>query len=509
MKKPTTIFLLISFLVGILQIHAQTGDRPNIIVFLVDDMGWQDCSLPFWDEVTPMNKRYHTPNMERLAREGMKFTNAYATPVCTPSRTSMLSGMNAARHGITNWTSPVRGNVSDAKDDQFEFANWNINGLSPIAGVPGTAHATPFPELLKQSGYFTIHVGKAHWGSFGTPGASPYNMGFIVNVSGHAAGHPQSYLSEDHYGNLPHKAAWQAVPDLEEYYGTGTFLTEALTLEAKKAMEYPIQQKQPFFLNMAHYAVHVPINPDKRFFQKYLDNGLDSTEAGYAALLEGMDKSLGDIMDFLTERKVEKNTVIIFMSDNGGLSRVPPRSGSAHVQNLPLKAGKGSVYEGGIREPMIVKWPDVTKPGSVAMQYIIIEDFFPTILEIAGVRNYKAVQQIDGKSFVPILKNAGYKDDNRVLVWHYPNKWIQQDGPGINYYSAARKGNWKLVYSLRTGKGELYNLKEDIGETNNLAGIYPQKLMELQTLLGKRLKESDAPMPVDKKNHLRVPWPGE
>ena len=171
--------------------------------------------------------------------------------------------------------------------------NWNINGLSPIAGVTSTAFATPFPQLLKQSGYYTIHVGKAHWASYGTPGASPYNMGFIVNISGHSAGHPQSYLSEEHYGNLPYKAIIQAVPDLEEYYETGTFLTEALTLEAKKAMEYPIQKHQPFYLNMAQYAVHTPIMGDKRFLQKYLDNGLDSTKRGMPVCLKEWIKASG------------------------------------------------------------------------------------------------------------------------------------------------------------------------------------------------------------------------
>lgn len=509
MKKTIVVVVATVLLMGGDYLRAQQTPRPNIIVFLVDDMGWQDCSLPFWDSVTPLNKRYHTPNMERLAKEGMKFTNAYAAPVCTPSRSSMLSGMNAAHHGITNWTSPAKDDNTDADDEQFDAANWNINGLSPIAGVPRTAYATPFPQLLKQSGYFTIHVGKAHWGSYGTPGSNPYNMGFIVNISGHSAGHPQSYLSEEHYGNMPHKAIIQAVPDLEEYYETGTFLTEALTLEAKKALKYPIQKHQPFFLNMAQYAVHTPIMGDKRFVQKYLDNGLDSVEARYASLLEGMDKSLGDIMDFLKAKGVEKNTIIIFMSDNGGLSLAPPRGGTAHTQNLPLKAGKGSVYEGGIREPMIVKWPGVAKPSSITDQYVIIEDFFPTILEMAGVRSYKTVQHIDGKSFVPVLRNSAYKDSSRLLVWHYPNKWQNQGGPGINYFSAARKGDWKLVYSLRTGEGELYNLKDDIGETKNLSAKYPGKLKELEKLLGTTLKTWSAPMPIDKSTHQPVRWPGE
>ncbi|MGN6490638.1 MAG: sulfatase [Agriterribacter sp.] len=510
MKTSVSVLLVSLLLLSATPLPAQKATRPNIIVFLVDDMGWQDCSVPFWTSVTPLNQRYHTPNMERLAKEGMKFTNAYAAPVCTPSRSSMLSGMNVAHHGITNWTSPARNNNTDGKDNELIPANWNINGLSPVPGIPKTAYATPFPQLLKQSGYFTIHVGKAHWASYGTPGSSPYNMGFIVNVSGHSAGHPQSYLSEEHYGNMPQKAVIQAVPDLEEYYETGTFLTEALTLEAKKALEYPIKNHQPFYLNMAHYAVHTPIMADKRFVQKYLDKGLDSIEARYASLVEGMDKSLGDLMDFLKAKGADKNTIIIFMSDNGGLSLAPPRGGAAHTHNLPLKSGKGSVYEGGIREPMIVKWPGVVKPASVTEQYVIMEDFFPTILEMAGVRNYTTVQQVDGKSFIPVLKNPLYKDTSRLLIWHYPNNWgVNNTGPGISYFSAARKGDWKLVYNLRTGVGELYNLKDDIGETNNMAGKYPAKLKELQSELGAKLEWWNAPMPIDRKTNQPVAWPGK
>ena len=491
------------------QLKVCAQERPNVIVFLVDDMGWQDTSVPFWTQKTPLNQLYHTPNMERLAKEGMKFTNAYSTSVCTPTRASLMSGMNATHHHITNWTSPQKDNNTDSQDQQFAQANWNFNGLSPQPGVPNSAYATPFPELLKKAGYFTVHVGKAHWGSAGTPGANPYNFGFMVNVSGHAAGHPQSYFGEDYYGNKPKENSWQAVPDLEEYYGTDTFLTEALTLEAIKALDAPIRNKQPFYLNMAHYAVHVPLQADIRFYQKYLDKGLDAREAKYASLIEGMDKSLGDLMDYLRLKKVDKNTIIIFMSDNGGLSLVPARGGQAHTQNLPLKAGKGSLYEGGIREPMIVKWPGVVKPESVADQYVIIEDFFPTILEMAGVKKYKTVQQVDGKSFIPILKNAAYKDDQRILYWHMPNKWIPTDGPGINYKSAVRQGDWKLIYNMRDRTKELYNLKYDIAENRDVAKANPEKVDLLSKALSVQLRNWQAPMPIDKANNKPVPFPDE
>lgn len=509
MNPVRKISILIIYAFLWLASHAQ-NPRPNIVVFLVDDMGWMDTSVPFGDSMTALNKRYHTPNMERLAKEGMKFTNAYAAPVCTPTRTSMLTGMNAAHTGITNWTSPWKDNNTDNADEQMNPANWNYNGLSPVPGIPKTFYATTFPGILKDAGYFTIHVGKAHWASRGTPGANPYNMGFMVNISGHAGGHPQSYLGTDNYGNLAGKTQPQAVPDLEEYFGTDTFLTEALTLEAIKSLDAPIKNKQPFYLNMAHYAVHTPIMADQRFLKKYLDAGLDTVEAKYATLIEGMDKSLGDILDFLKKKGIEKNTIIIFMSDNGGLSLSPPRGGKPHTQNLPLKAGKGSVYEGGIREPMIVKWPGVVKPGTSTEQKVIIEDFFPTILELAGIKKYKTIQAIDGKSFVPVLKNVNYENDlHRVLVWHYPNKWQEKDGPGINYFSALRQGRWKLIYSMRTGKKELYNLETDTGEMNDLASQYPEKVKALASLLGKQLREWKSPMPVLKAFNKIVPYPDE
>ena len=506
MKCMKTIFLLASFF---FTVFLSAQQRPNILLFLVDDMGWMDTLVPFADSVYPLNKRYHTPNMERLAKEGVKFTNAYATPVCTPSRISLLTGMNAANHGVTNWTSPTKNNITDRTDEQFAPANWNLNGLSPVPGIPGTVYATPFPQLLKDAGYFTVHVGKAHWGPSGTPGASPYNLGFMVNIAGNAAGHPQSYLGQENYGNHPGRASAQAVPDLQEYFGTDTFLTEALTLEALKSLEAPIQNRQPFFLHMSHYAVHDPIQGDKRFVQKYLDGGVDTIEAKYASLLEGMDKSLGDLMVYLKKKGVEKNTVVIFISDNGGLSYVPPRGGRMHMHNLPLKAGKGSVYEGGIRVPMLVKWPGVTSAGSVVRQYVVVEDFFPSIVEMAGIKNRKVVQPVDGKSFVALLKKPSLKDETRDLIWHFPNKWQPKDDLGTNYKSAIRQGRWKLIYNMRDATKELYNLQTDPGENNNLAAQHPEKVKALSVLLSQQLRKWKACMPVVKGTGKLVVLPDE
>ncbi|MGN6510864.1 MAG: sulfatase [Chitinophaga sp.] len=487
-------------------LQAGAQQRPNIIVFLVDDMGWQDTSEPFWTQVTPLNKRYHTPNMQRLARQGMKFTNAYATPVCTPSRVSLMTGMNVARHHVSNWTNYARDKRSDHPDSTLLSGDWNLNGMSPVPDIPNTVYATPLPKLLAQAGYFTIHCGKAHYASNGTPGADPLTMGYAVNIAGHAAGHPASYLPEKKYGaaNKSH-----GVPGLEEFYGTEVFLTEALTRKALAAVEQDRPAKRPFFLYMAHYAVHVPLEADKRFYRRYIDEGLSVPEAKYASLLEGMDKSLGDIMDYLERENIAKNTVIIFMSDNGGLALAPPRTPPAHTQNLPLRSGKGSVNEGGIREPMIVSWPAVIAPGTVAERPVIIEDFFPTVLEMAGIRKPALVQQTDGTSFLPVLEGDAHNTKERLLVWHYPHRWTRGEGPGLHFFSAARKGDWKLIYDQRKQQLYLYDLKKDIGEEHDVAAENPAVTRRLAEELTKYLKERHVVMPVIKSTGRRVSWPDE
>lgn len=483
---------------------------PNIVVFLVDDMGWQDTSVPFWNQTTPLNRRYHTPNMARLAREGMKFTNAYAAPVCTPTRVSLMTGMNAAHHRVTHWTSPNKNTNTDYRDTLLNAVAWNINGLSPVAGVDHTVQATPLPALLGQHGYYTIHCGKAHFASAGTPGSDPRKLGFRVNIAGSEIGHPASYLGTDNYDRpVREKPNRNAVPGLDAYHGTDTFLSEALTREALKALDQPVKNRQPFFLYMAHYAVHTPIMADKRFVGNYLKAGLDSTEARYASLVEGMDKSLGDILQFLDERHLTHNTVVLFMSDNGGLSTSPARSAPAHTHNLPLRAGKSSVYEGGIREPMLVRWPGVIKPGSVTDQYVIIEDFFPTILAMANVQKPELHQTVDGVPFLPLLKNPNQRNQTRPLIWHHPHRWIPQEGPLVSWASAIRQGDWKLVYDHRRERLELYNLKTDVGEQRDVATQNPKKVLELARLFTERLQDWKAQMPTFKADGRRVKWPLE
>lgn len=480
--------------------------KPNIIMFMVDDMGWQDTSVPFWKEKTAFNNRYKTPNMERLSSEGMKFTQAYSTPVCTPTRVSLISGMNAARHRVTNWT--LQKNKSMVTPPKgLKMPNWNLNGAQTTDTINQSVHITPLPQLLKDHGYTTIHAGKAHFGALDTPGANPTDFGFDINIAGHAAGAPGSYYANKNFKkNLDEDSIWD-VPGLEKYHGKDMFLTEALTQESILAIDHAVDNKNPFYLYLAHYAVHTPIQGDPRFEQKYIDEGLHPTEAKYASMIEGMDKSLGDLMSYLDKKGIADNTIILFMSDNGGLSAVA-RGGERHTHNKPLSSGKGSVHEGGIREPMLVKWPGVTKQNSSTDSFVIIEDFFPTILEFAGILDYKTVQNVDGKSFTAILKGENQDNSNRALFWHYPNNW-GPTGPGIGATSTIRKGDWKLIYYHLDSHFELFNITNDIGETKNLVTKEPVKLKELASELGGYLRQVNAQMPTNTNTGKLVPWPDD
>lgn len=501
------LLLLIALLsIGSIQAFPQQKKK-NIVIFLVDDMGWQDTSVPFWHKSTGLNASYRTPNMERLAKQGMKFSNAYANSVCTPTRVSLVTGMNVARHGITNWTHVNKNTPTDYPDSLLIPPVWNHNGLSPVPGINNTVVATPLPMLLKDAGYFNIHCGKAHFAPYGTPASDPLKIGFDVNIAGTAAGHPGSFLAEDRYRNSPNDTLW-GVRGLEKYANQGLNLTEALTREAIATLASSRKNGKPFFLYMAHYAVHLPFSKDNRFYQWYIDKGMSDTEARYAALIEGMDKSLGDMMDYLDAEGISENTYILFLSDNGGLTTTPQRGGQAHTQNLPLRQGKGSLYEGGVRIPMIAAGPGIAK-SSRNNQYVGIDDIFPTVLELAGVEKYQTIQQVDGKSVVPFLRDKGKTDNEKILLWHYPNNWTNINLKGISWGSAIRKGNWKLLYFHKAGKLELYDLNADIGEQNDLSARQPAKLQEMAALLTTELKKRGALMPTFKKTDLQIPCPDE
>ena len=478
----------------------------NLVVFIVDDMGWQDTSVPFWEESTPFNHLYRTPNMERLAAAGRIFTQAYATSVCSPSRTSLMTGMNAARHRVTNWTLR-RDTPPDAQDTILTLPEWNYNGLQPVDSIPNGLYATTLPQILQANGYHTIHAGKAHWGAMNTPGSDPVKLGFEVNIAGHAAGGLGSHLGEKNFGNAEpgaHSLPW-GVPGMEVYHGDSINLGEALTIEALEALDERPKDR-PFYLYLSHYLVHVPMEPAHRFYQRYRDLGLEEPEARYASMLEEMDASLGQVLDYLEEHNLEKNTAIVFVSDNGGLA-ASSRAGTLHTQNAPLNSGKGSAYEGGIRVPFIIKWPGKVEPNSSASTPIVIEDLFPTLLEMAKVTEYETIQTVDGWSLVGLFQDRNQLPE-RDLFWHYPNRWGAR-GPGIGPSSTIRSGDWKLIHRHDMGRLELYNLRDDIGEQNDLSAQNPEKVLELAEKLTTHLKATKADRPSVKATGMPVPYPIE
>ena len=497
MIKKTLTFS--SLILAALTSNAQEVSHPNIILFLVDDMGWQDTSVPFYNnQQTALNQRFHTPNMERLAQMGVRFTEAYACAISSPTRCSLMSGMNASRHRVTNWTLE-KDQKTDAISSTITLPDWNYNGIQPDNTAGLINHSTPItslPQILKDNGYFTIHCGKAHFGARNTPGGDPATMGFDINIG---------------------EGTRFAVHGLEKYHGQDIFLTEALTREAIANIKRATEMGKPFYLYMSHYAVHSPYDDDKRFSNNYrgrydiqLNDTLNEKEARYAALVEGMDKSLGDLLDYLEENpETGENTIILFMSDNGGQGLNNVRQGQANRdQNYPARAGKGSAFMGGVHEPMIVYWPGITKGGTQNNQRIMIEDFFPTILDMAGINKYTTIQTIDGISFIDMIKSPELRRE-RPIVWHFPNLWgeTQNIEEGYGAYSAILKDDYHLIYSWETGRNRLYNIQKDIAEQTDLSAQMPEKVQELSQLLTQYLKERKAQRPTLLSSGKLLPYP--
>ena len=463
----------------------QPPARPNVVLFLVDDLGWQDLSEPFWRERTAWNERYHTPSVERLCREGTKFTAAYAHCVCSPTRVSLMTGMAAARHRVTHWTLQ-KNQQTDRETAGFVRPRWHVNGLSCDPSTPRATVAPTLPGRLRDVGYHTILAGKAHLGAVDTPGADPRNLGFDVNIAGHAAGAPSSYHASKNFLRSERDTIWQ-VPGLEQYHGQDLFLTEILTTESIAAAQQSVDRGQPFFLYLTHYAVHTPLDADDRFVQRYRDAGLPESEARYAALIEGMDRSLGRTLDWLDEQGIADDTIVMFLSDNGGLS-AHARAGDKHTHNSPLRSGKGSAYEGGVRVPLVVRWPGHVDAGAVTSLPVSVDDVFPTLCQLVAAD----AACPDGHSFAPTL--LGGTQSPHPIYWHHPHHW-GANGPGIEPYSAVRDGRYKLVWFYGGQRAELYDLAADIGETTDLAAPLPAVAEQLRDLLRRQLLDCGAQLP--------------
>lgn len=426
----------------------------NFVFILIDDLGQRDLGCYG-------SKFYRTPSTDRLAADGMRFTDAYAAcPVCSPTRASIMTGKYPARLHLTDWL-PGR---PDRPDQRLNRPI--INQELPLAEVT-------IAERLKAAGYVTAHVGKWHMGG---EGFGPQQQGFDINIAGDHTGSPLSYFA-------PFKARTKdghgrPMPGLEQA-PDGEYLTDRLTTEAEKIIED--NRDKPFFLYFAHYAVHAPMKAKAGMIAKYpqvTDKPGQQTNAIYAAMVESMDESVGRILKKLDDLKLAGRTVVFFTSDNGGLSVREGPSTPATI-NAPLREGKGYLYEGGIRVPLIVRGPGI-KPGSTSTTPMSSVDYFPTILELAGLPPgvppsggsaagpkppgpAKAVtsDKIDGISLVPLLK--GGTNAPRPLFWHYPHYSNQGGKPG----GVIREGDFKLIEFYETGRVELFDLKS--GENRNLA----------------------------------------
>lgn len=483
---------------------------PNIIVMLVDDMGVMDTSLPFLTDAEgkpkryPLNDYYRTPNMERLAGRGIRFNNFCAMSVCSPTRISIMTGQNAARHRATNWINPDSNNAGPNGPPA-----WDWKGLSK--------GDVTLPGLMQANGYRTIHVGKGHFAPRAFEGADPANLGFDINVAGASIGAPGSYYGLNNFGALPAKGGGKqqaklkkpgaAVPGLEKYHGQDIFLTEALTLEAKSHVADAVKEGRPFFLYFAQYAVHGPHQSDPRFAANYKDSGKPQQAQNFATLIEGMDKSLGDILDQLDSLGVAENTLVIFLGDNG--SDAPLGHEHAVACAAPLRGKKGSHYEGGMRVPFIAAWAkaDAANPhqkrlpipaGAIQSQMAAVYDLFPTVLGLAGI-SLPAQHVVDGVSLDTLLSGKPDTTRRETFLMHYPHSPHR-----TNYFTSYRDGDWKVIYHYfpsevsENSHYQLFNLKADPFEQKNLAATEPSELKRLMQGLISGLEAQNALYPVEK-----------
>jgi arylsulfatase A-like enzyme len=451
-------------------------NKPNIIFILIDDLGWKDLSCYG-------SKFYETPAIDNLAEEGVRFTQAYcAHPRCVPSRFSIMSGKFPARYGVP-------GKNSNLPIKEFTVA-----------------------EALKEGGYKTFFAGKWHLGKENNPEFPyPEKQGFDINIAGHSAGAPGSYFYP-YKGNRKTRSGDELAVDVPGLEGgkQGEYLTDRLTSETTKFIQRT--KDQPFFVFLSHYAVHTPLQAKEDLAEKYeqklksipaptepayIKEGVGETKMRqdhpvYAGMIQSVDESLSQIMKTLEGLSLTDNTIIIFTSDNGGLSNRGSKRYRGErdlaTSNFPLRAGKGWCYEGGIRVPLIVKWPGVTKPGSESNAMVTGPDYYPTILEMTG-QSLRPEQHLDGISFRKVL--IGEQESTRhQAFWHSPVG--RPDSTGDENCSVIRDGDYKLIDWYDEGRVELYHINSDFEEQHDLSKTLPEKTDELYKKLVTWRKEVNA-----------------
>jgi arylsulfatase A len=459
---------------------AATADRatkPNVIVILVDDMGWMDLSCQGSDY-------YKTPAVDSLAKDGMRFTNGYAAcAVCSPTRAAVQTGRYPHRIGVTDWIRALfqRGGIGTPEQNPTEYVGGrNKQLLCPPNPYWMEHEEITIAEALKPAGYESGYIGKWH---LGDPDWYPPGQGYEENRGGCDYGQPPNYFDPFMQAKSKHEMLRAGIPGLPGKR-KGQYLTHREADEAEALIRQWHAAKQPFFLQVGHYAVHTPIQAIDEVAAKYRREGKKEHNAKYAAMVESVDDSTRQILATLRELGIEEHTLIIFTSDNGGLD-----NGGAPTENAPLRSGKGYAYEGGVRVPFIVRWPGVVPAGKTSDTPVCSIDLFPTIMDAIGVA-LPEDRPIDGLSLLPHLKSGGTSPLGRdELLWHFPH-YRHNPGP----YSIIRKGDWKLI-KFWSGSHELYNLADDLGEQNDLSKEMPEKASALDALLVKRLEASQAKLP--------------
>ncbi len=450
-------------------------EKPNIVFILIDDMGWKDVGFNG-------STFYETPNIDRLAKEGMQFTNAYAAcPVCSPTRASIMTGKYPASMKTTDWFGAPQ------PEEAAKNKNWNKRKLLPAAYIENLPlEEVTIAEALKTGGYKTFIAGKWHLGE--TEKYWPENQGFDINKGGYYIGHPDSYFSP--YNN----------PRLTDG-PVGEYLGDRIAAEAVSFID--ANKSKPFFAYIPFYEVHTPLQSKDSLIKKYdlkkerlgLKDEFITRADGkktrvtqalpvYAAMVESVDNAIGKVLNKIKDAGLEKNTIVVFFSDNGGLSTAE----GSPTSNMPLRAGKGWLYEGGIREPMIVKYPGKIKEAAVNNVPVISNDFYPTLLEMAGLKPMPQ-QHTGGVSIVPLLKGNGI--NREALYWHYPHYGNQGGAPG----AAMRMGKWKLIEWYENNTVELFDLEKDMAEQNNVANDFSEIKNRMLGMLHDWQKKQGAVMP--------------
>ena len=449
--------LILSTFLFLLFISSLSLSKPNILFILIDDMGWMDLGCQG-------NKNLHTPNIDALAKSGIRFTDAYApAPVCSPTRAAIMTGQSPARLQITNHL---------PHQDRFTPKSSKLLPARMLNHLP-LKYVTLAEKLKKDAGYATAFIGKWHLYTGKNEKYNPLNQGFDINIGGCSYGGPPTFFDPYRIDCLTNRKKGEYLPDrlADE---TVAFITEQQS------------KKKPFFVALWNYTVHWPMEAPADLLEKYKNLPVRGyRDHRYAAMIEAMDNAIGKVLNSLDNLNLTDETLVIFSSDNGPFGGVGDAS--------PLRADKGHLYEGGIRVPLIIRWPGKIKPRTLDETPVILTDLYPTILEVSGIDS-NVNYPVDGKNILPLLKERK-KLNNRAIFWHYPNFAFHRDN---RLGSAIREGDYKLLHFYDNDSIELYNLRKDISETNDLSRELPQLALKLKNKLESLLKESGAAMPTNR-----------